>query len=548
MFRTKFINQNLFNFWVIFPLLFTFFVSIPILSLIINFFLNTDAWASVFNYDIWNYIFNSLNIIFFQSIFVILLGVSTAWIITTYDFPLRNFFQFALLLPLSIPTYVAAIIYGDIFEYSSFFQTYLRDVLNYDFYFPDIRSLPGVIYIFSITLYPYVYILARAAFVEVSKNYSEVGITLGLSTFTIFKKIFLPLTSFAILGGVILSILESLNDFGTVQYFGVDTFTTAIYKTWIGIGEIETAAQLSIFFLFFIIFIIYLQRKFFSLERINVNKNILYKPTLVRTDKIKSLFLSIFCLIPFLLGFFIPLIFLIFNSFQSWDIILLKTTFTNSLNTIFIATIATFLIIIFSLLINYSSRIKNTKLNIFFKNFSSLGYAIPGSVIAIGVLIPFTFMDNILINFLKNNFSFHFAPLFSGSIFILIFAYMVRFFTISQINIESGFHRIPINIDNTAKVLGKKPFPTLFKVHIPIMSMSIILSSILIFIEILKELSATLILRPFNFNTLAIQVYEYSSDEKIMEASIPSLIIVVLCIIGIILITKINKILFPSEK
>ena len=141
MFRTKFINQNLFNFWVIFPLLFTFFVSIPILSLIINFFLNTDAWASVFNYDIWNYIFNSLNIIFFQSIFVILLGVSTAWIITTYDFPLRNFFQFALLLPLSIPTYVAAIIYGDIFEYSSFFQTYLRDVLNYDFYFPDIINI-----------------------------------------------------------------------------------------------------------------------------------------------------------------------------------------------------------------------------------------------------------------------------------------------------------------------------------------------------------------------------------------------------------------------
>ena len=212
------------------------------------------------------------------------------------------------------------------------------------------------------------------------------------------------------------------------------------------------------------------------------------------------------------------------------------------------AFIACFFIIFLSLIVNYSTRIKRTHLNIFFKNISSLGYAIPGSVIAIGILVPFVFLDDFLINFFEINLDKNIKPFFSGSIFILIFAYIVRFFTISQTNIENSFQRIPMSMDNAANILGQKSFFTLFKVHIPIMSMSLILTSILIFIEIIKELSATLLLRPFNFNTLSIQVYEYASEEKIIETSIPSLIIVVLSVIGIIFISKINKILFLSEK
>jgi iron(III) transport system permease protein len=201
-----------------------------------------------------------------------------------------------------------------------------------------------------------------------------------------------------------------------------------------------------------------------------------------------------------------------------------------------------------SILINYSLRIRSTKLNIFFKNISSLGYAIPGSVIAIGIIVPFVFLDDFIIHFFQTNLNKDLAPFFSGSVFVLIFAYVVRFFTISQTNIETAFYRIPVSIDNTATILGKKPFFTLCNVHIPIMSMSIILASILIFIEIIKELSATLILRPFNFNTLAVQVYEYASEEKILESAVPSLIIVILCIIGIVSISKINKIIFLSGK
>ena len=549
MSKIKFIVNNLFNPWVFFSLLVSISISIPIMSLMTNLVLNySESWNTIISQDIWHYIFNSLIIIVFQSIFVIFFGVSTAWIVTIYNFPLRNFFRFALLLPFSIPTYVAAIVYAGLFDYSGDFQMYLRNTLNIDFNFPNIRSLPGVIYIFSITLYPYVYIISRAAFSEVSKSYNEVGKTLGFNSTNIFFKVFLPLTSFAILGGVILSVLESLNDFGTVQFFGVDTFTTAIYKTWIGLGEIETAAQLSIFFLFFVSLIFFLHRRFISLKKVNLNTNIFYEFKSIQTSKVKGLFFFIICLIPVLLGFIIPFIFLVTWTLQLWDLNLIKISLVNSFNSVSLALIATFFIISLSLLINYSLRIKATKLNIFFKNISSLGYAMPGSVIAIGVIVPFIFLDDFLINFFQINLNTSLSSFFSGSVFVLIFAYIVRFFTISQTNIESGFYRIPMSVDNTATTLGKKPFFILCNVHIPIMAMSIILTSILIFIEVIKELSATLILRPFNFDTLAIQVYEYASEEKIIESSVPSLMIVVLCIIGIIFISKINKILFLGAK
>ena len=549
MSKIKFIVNNLFNPWVFFSLLVSISISIPIMSLMTNLILNySESWNTIISQDIWHYIFNSLIIIVFQSIFVIFFGVSTAWIVTIYNFPLRNFFRFALLLPFSIPTYVAAIVYAGLFDYSGDFQMYLRNTLNIDFNFPNIRSLPGVIYIFSITLYPYVYIISRAAFSEVSKSYNEVGKTLGFNSTNIFFKVFLPLTSFAILGGVILSVLESLNDFGTVQFFGVDTFTTAIYKTWIGLGEIETAAQLSIFFLFFVSLIFFLHRRFISLKKVNLNTNIFYEFKSIQTSKVKGLFFFIICLIPVLLGFIIPFILLVTWTLQLWDLNLIKISLVNSFNTVSLALIATFFIISLSLLINYSLRIKATKLNIFFKNISSLGYAMPGSVIAIGVIVPFIFLDDFLINFFQINLNTSLSSFFSGSIFVLIFAYIVRFFTISQTNIENGLYRIPMSVDNTATTLGKKPFFILCNVHIPIMAMSIILTSILIFIEVIKELSATLILRPFNFDTLAIQVYEYASEEKIIESSVPSLMIVVLCIIGIIFISKINKILFLGAK
>ena len=549
MIKIKSIANNLLNPWIFFSLLVSIIISIPILSLMTNLLFNySDSWASIIHLDIWRYIFNSLNIIFFQSIFVILFGVSTAWVVTIYDFPLKNFFKFALLLPLSIPTYVAAIVYAGLFDYSSDFQIFLRNITNIDINSPNIRSLSGVIFIFSITLYPYVYILSRAAFSEVSKSYSEVGKTLGLNTTNIFFKIFLPLTFFAILGGTILSVLESLNDFGTVQYFGVDTFTTAIYKTWMGLGEIETAAQLSIFFLFFILIIIFIYRRLTAFKKININTNIFYELKSIETNKLKGIFFFIICFIPVFLGFIIPFTFLIIWSFQSWDLNLIKVSLINSFNTVTLAFFSTLLIIILSILINYSLRIRSTKLNIFFKNISSLGYAIPGSVIAIGIIVPFVFLDDFIIHFFQTNLNKDLTPFFSGSVFVLIFAYVVRFFTISQTNIETAFYRIPVSIDNTATILGKKSFFTLCNVHIPIMSMSIILASILIFIEIIKELSATLILRPFNFNTLAVQVYEYASEEKILESAVPSLIIVILCIIGIVSISKINKIIFLSGK
>ena len=545
-----FIHKS-FNLWIFFSLFIAFFLSFPILSLIFNVVLNYNSeWNIVLNIEIWNYLYNSICIIFFQSIFVAFFGVICAWIVTTYDFPLRRIIDLFLLLPLSIPPYVAAIAYGELFDYSSYFQIFFREnvpILS-DIDLLNIRSLPGVIFIFSITLYPYVYIISRAAFSEISYTYSEIGKTLGLKQLSIFFKIFLPLAIFPIIGGIILSILESLNDFGTVQYYGVDTFTTGIYKTWVGLGDINMAAQISIFFLFFIFFILFLQKKFLSNEKINLKSSSKKKTNLLSSGKLKNIFLISFCFLPPTLGFFIPFIFLLSNSINALEVLFLKDTIINTFNTVFLALSVSFIIIFLSLLINYSARIKETRINLFFNKISSLGYAIPGSIIAIGILIPFTYFDNFFVNFFKINFNLNINAFFTGSIFILCFAYVVRFFTISQTNIESSFYRISKNIDDTARVLGKKPILILFNIHVPLMSLSILLSLVLIFIEIIKELSATLILRPFNFNTLAIQVYEYASEEKIIESSIPSLIIVVLCVIGIIFMSIISNQLFKSGK
>ena len=546
-----FLKNKSFSFWILFSFIITFFISFPILSLIINVFLNFNSeWNLVLHLEIWDYLFNSLSIIFFQSILVIFFGVSTAWFVTIYDFPYKNIINLLLLLPLSIPPYIAAIAYGEIFDYSIYSRfSLLKDLFSLDNVdLPNIRSLPGVIFIFSITLYPYVYIISRAAFSEISNSYNEVGKTLGKSSFNIFFKIFLPLTSFPIVGGVILSILESLNDFGTVQYFGVSTFTTGIYKTWIGLGDINLAAQIATIFLLFIFFILFLQKKLLSNEKINLKSNIKKNINLKNSGFLKNFSLFTFCLLPIFLGFIVPFLFILSNSIKAYDGFAFKDTFINTANTVFLALVVSLIIILLSLLINYSYRIKKTKINLFFNKVASLGYAIPGSIIAIGILAPFTIFDNFLITFFKNNFGLNINPFFTGSIIVLCFAYIVRFFTISQTNIESSFYRISRNIDDNAKVLGKKPIITLFSVHIPMMSLSILLSLVLIFIEIIKELSATLILRPFNFDTLAIQVYEYASEEKIIESSIPSLIIVVLCVIGIIFISRINNHLFKIDK
>ena len=540
-----------FNSWVFLSLFISIIISFPLISLIFNSIKNFNYnWNAVIILEIWDYLYNSISIIFFQSIFVIFFGVSCAWIVTKYKFPFRKIIDLFLLLPLSIPPYIAAISYGEIFDYSSYLQTFSRqnfaNVIPHDFL--NIRSLPGVIFIFSITLYPYVYIISRAAFSEISNTYTDIGRTLGLKQANIFFKVILPLAIVPILGGVILSILESLNDFGTVQYYGISTFTTGIYKNWVGLGDINFASLISIFFIFFIFIIIFLQKRFFFYEKKDL-KISSYKETKLKfLSKSQNIFLIFFCLIPPVLGFFIPFVFLLLNSIKSLEFFILKDTIVNTLNTVFLGLSVSFIIIILSLLINYSVRIKKTKINLFFNKISSLGYAIPGSIVAIGILIPFTFLDNFIIIFFQNNLQLNIEAFFTGSIFILCFAYIVRFFTISQTNLESSFNRISNNIDDTARVLGKKPLPILFNIHLPLMSLSILLTLILVFIEVIKELSATLILRPFNFDTLAIQVYEYASEEKIIESSVPSLIIVVLCVIGIIFISRISNHLFKSDK
>ncbi len=470
----------------------------------------------------------------------LLLGVGGAWLTAMCDFPGRKVFAWAFLLPLAMPAYIIAYTYTGILDFAGPIQTALRTLFDWnygDYYFPNVRSLGGAICMLSLVLYPYVYMLTRVALSEQSTAILEASRILGKSPWQSLFSVALPMARPAIVAGVSLALMETLADYGTVEFFGVSTFTTGIFRTWYGLGELTTAAQLCSFLLLFVFFLIILENRSRSKLRFDQNKSI-KKISKIRLSKWRAFFAVAFSVSVISLGFFIPAIQLLIWTINHWQHTLDREFINLLIHSFTLAAASGFTCVIFAIFFAYSKRSFQTKSIKTVIGVAGLGYAVPGTVIAIGVLVPIAWFDNKLDYLSRLYFDMPLGLVISGSMAILVFAYLVRFLSISLNTMDSGLSAIKPGIDESARSLGASKKNVLTKVHLPILKTSVLTAFLLVFVEVMKELPTTLILRPFNFNTLAVKTYELASDERLFDAALPALSIVMISLLPILLITK----------
>jgi len=502
---------------------------------------SNDNWQHLVNVLLGEYISNSLLLMLGVAAGVLSMGVITAWLTSMCEFPGRRFFSWALLLPLAIPAYIIAYTYTGLFDFSGPVQSQLRDWFGWkygDYWFPEVRSLGGAIAMLSLVLYPYVYMMARAAFLEQSICVLEVSRTLGNSPLASFFKVALPLARPAIITGLSLALMETLADFGTVQYFGVSTFTTGIFRTWFGMDDSVTAAKLSAVLLGFVFVLIMLERWSRSRARFHHTSN---KYTAIKRYPLTgfhALLAFIACLLPVLFGFILPAAQLLVWSFTTAEETLDSHFFKLLANSLMLASITALVAVAIALLLSYGKRLLKSPLVNSSVRIASMGYAIPGTVIAVGVLIPFAWLDNTVDSWMREHVNISTGLLLSGTLFALVFAYTVRFLSVSIQAIDAGLEKIRSSMDDAGRSLGLSPLRVLRQIHLPLMKGTVLTALLLVFVDVLKELPATLIMRPFNFNTLAVRAYEMASDERLADAGAPALMIVLAGLLPIILLSR----------
>lgn len=472
---------------------------------------------------------------------VLLLGVGTAWLVAMCRFPGRRVWEWALLLPLAVPTYVIAYAYTDFLQYAGPLQSVLRETFGWqrgDYWFPPIRSLGGAIVVMTLVLYPYVYLLARAAFLEQSVRVLEVGRSLGRGPWRLFGSVALPLARPAIAGGAALALMETLNDFGAVQHFGVDTFTTGIYRTWFGLGEPVAAGQLASLLLGFVVVLV-------ALERLSRGQARFYQTTARYREiprhpltGVRAALAVSACALPVTLGFLLPAALLAQMAITAGDPLFGVRFLEFAANSLTLAAVASVLAVALALLVGYSLRFAGSRLTAGAARVAAMGYAIPGSVIAVGVLQPLGALDRQLNALWPEWLGPEPGLVLSGTIVALVYAYLVRFLAVSLNAVDASLEKITPSMDGVARTLGLGPARTLARVHLPLTRSSLLAAGILVFVDVMKELPATVILRPFDFDTLAVRAYELASDERLSQASTAALAIVAVGIVPVILLSR----------
>ena len=540
-----FFKQFFFNPWVIFPfLIFLVFLS-PLLVVVASLFGNySDNWNHLLTYVLSSYVFNSLFLIFGVSIIASILGVGSAWIVSNYNFLGKSFFEWALILPLAVPPYILAYTFTGLFDSYGSANNLVRELFslnsNYIF-FPNIRNIYGGIIVFSFTLYPYIYLATRMALINQSRSILEVGKTLGLNKLGIVFKLALPMIRPSIIAGLMLVIMETISDFGAVEHFAIPTFTTGIFRTWYGLYDLQTAMQLSSLLLIFVTFFIFIER----LSRKNISYTsgspIYGEIIKVKLKGYKNILAFLICLIPLLVGFVLPIL-----ELSNWAINYKLDFFNedflkNSANTIYLAVIAAIFCTFLTLLMNFSIRVQKNNFLFFMSSSLTLGYAIPGLILAIGIMQIFNFLDNYFFSTLFNF-------VLTGSTLGLVIAYIIKAYALSNSVIEPAYLRVSPYMDDIAKTLNASNLKLLKNIHLPLLKTSFLTSIVLVISEVIKELPATLILRPFNFDTLAVSTYIYASEERMYEAAAPSIAIVLVGLIPIYFLTKTIRSSRPGNK
>ena len=519
------------------------FVALPIISVATNVFSTgtSGTWAHLASTVLPDYIATTLWLCVGVGSLAALVGVGTAWLVTHFDFPLRRSFEWALVLPLAMPAYVMAYAYTDVLQFAGPVQGWLRATMGWtraDYWFPDVRTLGGAVVMFSFVLYPYVFMLARSAFMERGGAVVEAGRSLGLSPWRSFLRVSLPMARPAIAAGMALALMETLADYGTVSYFAVQTFTTGIYRAWFSLGDRVAAAQLAMCLLGFVVVLLALERQSRGSARFHGSGLRRHPARGAPLTGLRAAVAIAACGLPIVIGFLLPGGVLLHMALTEGDAQFGMRFFTLARNSVVVSGLTAVLAVALALLVAYARRLEPHPLTRTAHWAVGLGYALPGSVIAVGVLIPVARLDNALAQGLHQAFGWHTGLLFTGTLAALVFACLVRFMTAALQTVDSTLHRVTPHMDDAARSLGLTPALTLRRVHLPLMRRGLLTAGLLVFIDVMKELPATLVMRPFNFDTLATQAYTLASDERLAEASTATIAIVAVGLLPLIVLCR----------
>ncbi|MDX2272868.1 MAG: iron ABC transporter permease [Cyanobacteriota bacterium] len=526
--------------WLLLTGLLAGLVLVPVLFVVSSVWSDThQIWQHLVDTVLGRYIRNSLLLMLGVGIGSLVIGVTTAWLVSMCQFPMRGWMEWGLLLPLAAPAYVLAYVYTDFLQFTGPLQTQLRQWLGWsvhDYWFPNIRSLPGAMALLTLVLYPYVYLVARVAFLEQSTCILEVSRSLGQGPWRSFWRVALPLARPSVVAGLALALMETLNDFGTVQYFGVETFTTGIYRTWFGFGERVAAAQLAAFLLLFVLILLLIEQVFRQRARYHQvgGQHPLPRYPL---KGLRAWAAGLACGIPILLGFLLPAGLLLRLALENPSQTLNARTWLYGSHSLLLAGISACLAVVLALLMAYGVRLYPVVSLQLTVRLAAMGYALPGSVIAVGVLIPLGRLDNWVDGWMRQYLGVSTGLLLSGTITALIFAYLVRFLAVAFHTVEAGLTKIKPHLDEAARSLGGDAGQILRRIHAPLLGGSLLTSALLVFVDVMKELPATMVIRPFNFDTLAVRAYQLAADERLTEAAGPALAIVAVGLLPVIILS-----------
>lgn len=527
--------------WIVGTVLIALLISIPVFTILLSIFLpSSEVWQHLQSTVLSEYIKNSLLLVVGVSIGALIIGITTAWLCSVCEFPGRKIFSWLLLLPLAFPPYIIAYTYTGLLDFAGPVQSFLRAFFGWeygDYWFPEIRSLIGAITMLSLVLYPYIYLLTRTAFSEQSASFREASHILGVGLHNTFLKAAIPLARPAIIAGLTLVVMETLADYGTVHYFGIPTFTTGIFRTWFGLGDRVAATQLASLLLLFVFIVIIIERASRKTEKYQ-NLSSSQKKWRYQLSGSKSAIAILICLIPVCLGFFIPAIQLFVWAIKTAPEIINSSFYELVFNTIRLAFMVATLVVIIATFLAYGKRVSTHFIVPYSVNTSAMGYAIPGVIVAVGVLLPFAWFDNTLDSWLTKNFGVSSGLLLTGTLATLVFAHVVRFMAIGLNSVDASLAKINRNIDDAAQLLGHKSIDRFYNVHLPLIRSGVLTAGLLVFVEVIKELPATLVLRPFNFNTLAVRTYELASDERLADSACSALLIVAVGILPILILNR----------
>ncbi len=529
--------------WVLLVLPIIVLVLLPLLSIVImSFSPSENIWPHLISTILPRSIRDTFLLMSGVGVLSLIIGTSTAWLVTMYQFKGRRFFEWALLLPLAMPTYMMAYCAVDLLEYSGPIQTGLRSLFGFqdsrDYWFPNIATMPGAIIVLSLVLYPYVYLAARASFMQQSVCALEVARTLGRTPMGAFWNVGLPLARPALIAGLVLALMECLNDYGAVAYFGIETLTASVYSTWQERSNLGGAAQIASLMLLIIIVLLYVERRARSEQKYFQTTGYNRDLPVIQLNGLQEAFAVTACALPFLLGFALPFYILLSASFRFIDFVWTPEFWAAAGNSVLLASLTAVIAVSVALLIAYGKRVTAHPILKPIGALAGTGYAIPGAILAIGILIPLAAFDNIFDSFMRSTLGISTGLLLSGSLFALLFAYLVRFLAISLGTIEAGFHKISPNLDGAARTLGQNSVGGFRLVLLPIMRPSVAAAALLVFVDTMKELPATLLLRPFNFDSLATLVFEFASREEFEEAGLAGLTIVAFGLIPLLILNR----------